>query len=145
MAQPIKFRGKVKHDGRWVYGSLLVYGDGEHNIFAPRQHNYKLDSWNVFPETVGQSTGLVDKNGKEIYEGDIIKLVEFPDAPIYEVKWSNESLAFCVESLPYAPAYNDWGTPVGSNLLWALENASDIEIIGNLYDNPELLKGGKSC
>ena len=132
----IKFRGKVKGKSDWVYGSLLIYGDGEHNIHVPRKHNYKLDAWNVVPETVGQYTGLTDRNGKEIYEGDVITTKgRYPRVVLWDkMNWAlmpteyyNDKY-FWVMNLQHPGA--DW---------WE-EFADRVEIIGNIYDNPELIK-----
>lgn len=133
----ITFRGKVKHDGRWVYGSLLVYGDGEHNIFEQRKHNYKLDSYNVEPETVGQFSGLTDQNGKEIYEGDIITLKgDYPRV----VLWDKMSWAL----MPTEYYHDEYFWVMNlqhPGLDWWEEYADEFEIIGNIYENPDMLKG----
>lgn len=134
----ITFRGKVKHEGRWVYGSLLVYGDGEHNIFEKREHNYKLDSYNVEPETVGQSTGLSDHNGRDIYEGDIITVKgDYPRVVLWD------KMSWALMPTGYYHDEDFWVMNLQHpGLDWWEEFADEFEIIGNIYENPDMLKGG---
>lgn len=68
MNRQIKFRAKTTANGHWVYGSLIDYGD---DTFAIRNH--KSQPW-VQADTIGQFTGITDRNGTEIFEGDIVRI-----------------------------------------------------------------------
>ena len=132
MNRTIKFRGKRLDNGEWVYGDL-EYNRAK-NI--ARIHTYDEDGeyliqHSVDPATVGQFTGLLDKNGKEIYEGDILMLGS-SDAGICEVKWNESQLAFCIR---FYYERNLGIRPLGA---WA-RDGKNIAILGNIHDNPELL------
>ena len=133
----IKFRGKTHGNGKWYYGSL-VYSD-EINAaiyFQTGSGLVKTMDWvYVNPETVGQFTGLYDCDGKEIYEGDVLRLGN-SQSGVCEVKWNESIAAFCIRFF----FENKVGTrPLGG---W-VACGKNIAIIGNIYDNPELLKGGE--
>lgn len=128
----IKFRGKDKKYGNWFFGNLYnrdIYG---------RTHICTTNngSLNIDPNTVGQFTGLYDKNGKEIYEGDI-------------VEWEKDNLKYVVkfwEGMFYASVkeYNEG--IFGGFPLHAFTQGDEgyrCEIVGNIHDNTELLKGGE--
>lgn len=132
MNRTIKFRGKRLDNGEWVYGDL-EYNRAK-NI--ARIHTYDEDGeyliqHSVDPATVGQFTGLLDKNGKEIYEGDILMLGS-SDAGICEVKWNESQLAFCIR---FYYERNLGIRPLGA---WA-RDGKNIAILGNIHDNPEPL------
>lgn len=130
----IKFRGK-NLDGEWVYGFYVEEERQTINGFE-KKHFIVNDGYDyVKPDTVGQFTGLYDKDGKEIYEGDIIGCHN-PD--IKHLIFYNEKQGRFMAALN-GDIENDFVGVCGlDDSRW---NASK-EVIGNVYDNPELLKGG---
>lgn len=117
----ILFRGK-SIDGNWYYGVPLVFTEDYVCITAPYNHNKS-----VIPETVGQYTGLTDKNGKKIFEGDVVKLYLIDGEEIGVIKYNDKMCRFM------------FFTKDGS---YSFDDTDDFEVIGNIHDNPELLKGG---
>ena len=112
----ILFRGKRTVIGDWISGFLV---DGTH-----------IGSWlecePVHPETVGQFTGLTDKNGKKIFEGDIIQHGKRKGTIFY---YGNFGM-FMISWIP------NGGANIFMNVLH-----TEVEVIGNIHDNPELLEG----
>lgn len=116
MKREILFRGKRADNGEWVYGYFVFRPSGEHLIYwkpfdGATQNTYHL----VVPETVGQFTGLTDKNGKRIFEGDVVAYGNL--SARFIIKWDYESAMFkhCHKI-----------------------HTDRIEIIGNIHDNPKL-------
>lgn len=135
----ILFRGKATDGSDWVYGSLHIeYGEMA-NGDTERSLDYRIlgmcgDCCYVDPETVGQYTGLTDKNGKRIFEGDIIK----DDwGKVYKVFFTDKSCSFMVRIDDTPNEYEKGDYRIGK--AWT----NTIRVIGNIHDNPELLKGGK--
>lgn len=124
----IKFRGKSKRDGKWYIGNLYdkdIYG--KTHICTINRGCLDID-----PDTVGQFTGLRDNNGLEIYEGDIICSEKYKH--IHVISY-DDSLGSFVGKTPG----DRYGTFTGlMSQKWI--NDFDKEIIGNIHDNPELLK-----
>jgi uncharacterized phage protein (TIGR01671 family) len=142
MNREIKFRGKRIKNGEWVYGDLLQKNSGRKVIMT------NLHTWGdnpddvepygeyitVDPNTVGQFTGMKDKNGKEIYEGDIVKtpLLDPIFGDILADAWSNALIRFNQGSFVVS-YYN-------SHNIYLQDLCDKIELLGNIHDNPELLK-----
>ena len=139
----ILFRGKRLQGGDWVEGyffksdinkraresgkaTLIFTPDCDTFITVPECHN----SFMVVSDTVGQYTGLTDKNGKRIFEGDIAKVLQGKDKDIAYVGFENGAFMLypktgnIYERTLWEHWYNDW----------------DVEVIGNIHDNPELLE-----
>ena len=129
----IKFRGKTHGNGKWYYGSLVYSNEINAAIyFQIGSGLVKTMDWvYVIPETVGQFTGLYDCDGKEIYEGDILRFGN-SKCGVCEVKWDESIAAFCI-----CFYFKD---EIGSR---PLGGGVEFAIIGNIHDNHELLKGGE--
>jgi uncharacterized phage protein (TIGR01671 family) len=136
----IKFRAKRVDNGEWVYGYY------ESNPLTGKSHIFSFDNecsyvYEVKPETVGQFTGLLDKQGREIYEGDIVKIC-VPNTAVDEEEMDNFKL-ITVEI--YFENGSFWFQGEGcTDCNWHFYNAGEREVIGNIYENPELLTGGSS-
>ena len=134
----ILFHGKTS-DGEWVEGfySAEEYNIDTHSIeHIPRiQLLGKCVSLGVLPETVGQYTGLTDRNGKRIFEGDICKFKRFNDVHVGKVVFNVTTASFIMWYQPIVGAYGEKAT---QKML--LSVCDYIEIIGNIHDNPELLE-----
>lgn len=129
----IKFRAK-NLDGEWVYGFYVEEDRQTLNGFEKKYLIVNDDGHHyVKPETVGQFTGLYDKNGKEIYEGDII--IE----KLRRARIDGEKLVICFDDFEWQ-GKNANGVTTSLSLLVEYHT---IEVIGNIHDNPELLKGGE--
>ena len=145
----ILFRGKLADQDTWVEGSLIVCGE-EARMFADSA-SAGTGIFSVDPNTVGQYTGLTDKNGKKIFEGDIVDLE--CEADLNEL-WVFE-FGNCggVQNVTHDVGYMGFYLrPLSDNAIKARDygqrddpvyylSAFRLSVIGNIHDNPELLKG----
>lgn len=127
----ILFRGKSIEDNKWVYGDLIrekkSFGKICTRIYRTTNNGWELID--VDSKTVGQYTGLTDKNGNKIFEGDIVDFPDRPDSESYGVvEYDTNETEF---GIVYDSIYEGLGRQYHSR---------DIEVIGNIFDNPELLE-----
>ena len=118
------------HSDEWCFGSLVDYGDGEMEIQGFDVFRGGFDKWSeisIEADTVGQFTGLLDANGNEIYEGDIVKdgIAGFCGV----IKFKDSAFIIDIDKI--------------KGFLFVCLLTDPLEIVGNIYDNPGLLKGGK--
>ena len=138
------FRGK-NEAGVWHYGAYLPYESGEVAILESfSKYGYEAvelsQRYKVIPETVGQYTGLTDKNGKKIFEGDIVKA----ECDLYHGENKKERVTH-IGTVIYDKKFCQFGINVaGFSKCYVLNRwkGDYNEVIGNIHDSPELLKGG---
>ena len=138
-----KFRGKVimpigeldklgiKHDNGWVYGNLIITGNEAWIVgsIIEWDDEYIAHEWwcQVDRNTIGQYTGLKDKHGQEIYEGDLVQVLDYASwEGLYKIIWDEKNLMYMIED-----AFGD------------REKLCEFEeylVKGNIYENPELLE-----
>lgn len=129
----IKFRGKSKLDGRWIFGDLFRTDlDGDMAI----QYYDEEDGWmneDVYENTIGQFTGLFDCNGQEIYEGDIVRII-----------CDGKDIGGIYKMMSYTKGHVSSILPMDNDedLSIIIPGFEDYLVIGNIHNNPELLKGG---
>ena len=125
------FKGKRKDNGEWVYGwyAPLVCND---KTIIPCIRNENGTDKEVIWETVGQYTGLTDKNGKLIFEGDIVYC---------KSRLDNANMVIIFECGQFRMVLSENYRSYQTNSGFYDINCFDKEVIGNIYDNPELLKG----
>lgn len=135
MKREIKFRGK-RHNGSWVYGDLCTPAN---RFISIRENRYTYngishEEYEVDEDTIGQFTGLTDKNGKEIYEGDVLRINNGAVICLLVVTWNTEVGSWC---LRFIEELKEGTRPLGR---WLCDRDYDIELTGNIYDNKELLE-----
>ena len=129
MNREIEFYGRRLDNGGWLYGDLMHDDQGGCYIYPLDAENLYVQN-KVDPDTVGQFTGLCDKHGVKIFEGDIVRWNK--DQKLYVVEFRSGMFYASVE--PCNPHI------YGGFPLWFLcEDEQHCEIVGNRYDNPELL------
>ena len=148
----ILFRGKDPETGCWYEGFYMSISETtycfkedydrhpdntKHYIIFDRMTDWCLPNQHLLadidPSTVGQYTGLKDKNGKRIFEGDIVKTSDITHEGVIQIPGESFEIAMRKEC---------WVMVAGEDWDFLEKNHECIEVIGNIHDNPELLKGG---
>lgn len=139
MKREILFRGKDKFDNTWTYGFLYIdERNGKHWILTSKNTDKDMHMDEVIPETIGQCINLLDKNGKKIFENDILKS---ESEVIYVIKWIGAIGGFYL-SMPNTYRGKEIISCAASQ--WHNEeiNLYKMEVAGNIHDNPELISTG---
>ena len=128
--RPIKFRGKRIDNGEWVYGPLCMSAKYAPYILWSGNDSVVIETPIIDKDSIGEYTGLLDKNGKVIYDGDIIL---YGGTIHHEVVFRHGSFCYLLyggEFVSYAGNTNFTFKP--------LNRSKDHEVVGNIHDNPEL-------
>ena len=131
MSREILFRGKHICNGEWYKGSLLVWPNGSCMIKQFGEFPFENKDADVQPETVGQFTGLTDKHGQKIFEGDVVRFEDIDgEMVVCVVLWGENTGRWELD----VPA-------TGNRFAMSFFDVV-VEVVGNLCDNPELLEVG---
>ena len=128
-------RGKLINNGEWVEGNLFIPDRKDTPTQMCIGTNIIRITYDIIPDTIGQYTGLIDENGKKIFEGDIVRAQDDVfGSPFYNGivgMVTFEETAFFVETMNIIDTQ------------YLFNECAVYEVIGNIHDNPELLKGGE--
>lgn len=140
MKREIKFRGKTESN-QFIFGDLIQYENGDTAIFERKITGYGYEATQISNRTkvdngtIGQFTGLHDKNGKEIYEGDVVK------APLLDPIFGDVIKdAFCNAEIRFNKGSFVVSYYKREHNIYLSDLYDKLEVIGNIYDNPELLR-----
>lgn len=127
LGEKVRMNGE-KVPSNWVYGGIFP-GTGDYSIIYGIGED--IEKYTVYSDTVGQYTGLTDKNGKKIFEGDIVRIGDITHDGQVQISGKNflvdmQRACWIIEHCP------DWD--------FLCTNARSCEVVGNIHDNPELLE-----
>lgn len=127
----IRFRGKRTDSGEWAYGCLVTVDDGgtsQPHIITSTSGG-KPKGHPVDPRTVGQDTGMNDKDGRPVYEGDIVRYRLTDERFKKNPRFANLPISYNENSAAFE----------AGNIYWTRLRSPRLEVIGNIHDNPELV------
>lgn len=128
------FKAKRKDNGEWIQGSLLVLDDGSYRIatsclIGDFENVLTVCAYDVDPDTVCQCTGLTDKNGNKIWDNDVVQVPR--EDEYFRIEWNEDTASYVMNSNTLTVTFDNY---------WSHE----VEVIGNIFDNKELLEGGET-
>jgi uncharacterized phage protein (TIGR01671 family) len=146
----IAFRGKRKNNGEWMYGGLVDLFVRYDSRITEDHGIGNTNFWRVIPKTIGQYTGIKDKNGVKIFEGDIIQL----NIGYWQFSGHDDLETFLMGEIVYLPEVMSFGMRGVKDETWLSYEGevdtipfpsfnfdnSDIDVVGNIHDNPEFLE-----
>lgn len=142
MSDRYKFRGKRIDNNQWYYGSYLYLHNPPKYDWNGAKHESKEDihfiidekdvNYKVYPETVGQCTGKKDKNNNLIFKGDIVRFYFDNDEIIAVIEWDDDECRFYLNTTDFFK--DKYVTD------YEIVNQEEYEVIGNIYENHDLLK-----
>lgn len=156
----ILFRGKWKNSGEWVYGNLFNPDKADTPTQICIGTYIARTCYEIDPETVGQYTGLTDRNGRKIFEGDIVLTQDYYDKPYAKNRKSKKHIGVVEYKIGssnhfFSRETGKWDAYIEWEAEWIVKVKHygkfvhgdwgyffDCEVIGNIHDNPELLEGG---
>lgn len=146
----IAFKAKEIGTGDWIYGYLVKIHEDDYRIVTEDDLNYAYTGGydydgtmtKIDKNTICQYTGLTDKNGNKIWENDVVKRYNAngDEWRISKIVWADHSLnmGWCIEDVKSLTEYSNRLFKIGFDV----NDTEKCEVIGNIFDNPELLEGG---
>lgn len=128
----IKFRGKSKKTGEWLYGDLVRNTEGVFAIIPPVESTCNIYNYEVEEDTIGQNTEMYDSRLKKIYEGDVVTWFSNGFMETGRIEYKREEAQYrIVNRLP---------TRGNREYTQTIQNRTNLIVRGNIYDNPSLME-----